>query len=269
MGLLAAAAIGTAGAIGGALLSKQKAPGIAPPVNAQQVQTSAITGNQDNLAASENLSSQTNSFNQSQATALMNQALPGFSAAQSQLMAASSQYQQNASSGTLSADQTSQISQFAAEQGVSRGTSGQFNGFDVVRDFGMNLQAYQASQQNQALGTLSAAYGMSPKINPMSPSSMFVSPGQALDVAHSNQSAAQAGLNASAAASNANSAALGGAVASAGSLFSSFASMGAGAGGAAAGSAAGSVALSGNGASDAAAMGLGTMSNGVYTSNGG
>jgi len=220
---IAAAAIGAAGTIGGALLSKQKAPGIAPPVNIGAVTQQATAANANNLAANESLAASTNSFDQDQATALLNQALPGYSAASAALMSASSQYQQNAESGTLSPAQTAQISQFAAEQGVTRGTSGNFNGFNVVSDFGENLQAYQQSQQNMALGTLSAAYGMAPKINPMSPSSMFVTPGQALGVAQANTSAQQAGLNASAAASNANASLLGNAFSSSAGLFSAYA----------------------------------------------
>lgn len=236
---LAALAIGAAGTIGGALLSQQKAPQVAPPINIGQVTSQATAANQNNLAANESLSASTNSFNQSQATALLNQALPGYSAASAALMSASSQYQQNAETGTLSPAQTAQISQFAAEQGVSRGTSGNFNGFNVVSDFGENLQAYQQSQQNMALSTLSTAYGMAPKINPMSPSSMFVTPGQALGVAQQNQSTQQAGFNAAAAASNANAKTDGSAVSSLGGMFSSYLSGIPSAGG---GSAASSVA---------------------------
>lgn len=221
--LLAAAGIGAAGSIGGALLSRQSAPAVAPPINIGAVTGQAVAANANNLAANESLSASTNSFNQSQAIALMNQAMPGFSAAQSALMSASSTYQQNAESGTLSPAQTAQISQFAAEQGVSRGTSGGFNGFNVVSDFGESLQAYQESQQQMALGTLSAAYGMAPKVNPMSPSAMFVSPGQALQVAGTNTSAAQAGLNASAYAGNTNASLLGNAFSSSAGLFSAYA----------------------------------------------
>lgn len=221
--LLAAAGIGAVGTIGGALLSKQSSPTVAPPLDIGKIASTAVNSNAQNLTANENLASQTNAFDQNQATSLINQALPGFSAAQAALMKASAGYQQNATSGTLGASQTSQIEQFAAEQGVSRGTSGQFNGFDVVKDFGENLQAYQQSQQNLALGTLSSAYGMAPRINPMSPSSMFVSPGQALGVAQNNQQQQQAGYNAQAAAGNANASTAGSAFSSVGGLFAAYA----------------------------------------------
>lgn len=239
-GIAVAAGIGAAAKIGGALLSKQSAPQEAPPVNLAATQASATAANQANLGASETLASQTNSFDQQQATALLNQALPGFSAAQASLMKASAMYQNNAVNGTLGTSQTNQIAQFAAEQGVSRGTSGQFNGFDVVKDFGENLQAYQQSQQNLALGTLSQAYGMAPKINPMSPSSQFVSPGQAIGVAENNQQAQQSYYNTIAGVSNQNASLLGNAVSGAGGLFSAYAT---GAfSGAPSGSAAGAVA---------------------------
>lgn len=231
MGVALAAGIAAAGSIGGALLSRQKAPGQAavPTLDVGQTSAAAIGANSANLVSNENLASSTNSFDQDQATKLLNEALPGFSAAQAGLMSASSQYQKNATSGTLDPSTTSAIQQFAAENGVSRGTAGQFNGFDVVKDFGENLQQYQQSQQNLALSTLSSAYGMAPKVSPMSPSAMFVSPSQALDAQSQNNSlkynAAQAGLNADAASSNANASLMGGAFKTAAGAFSAYAAM--------------------------------------------
>ena len=211
------------GGIGGMLAGQQSAPTAAQyqPVNVGQVAANTTNANLQNLGASEQLSAQTNQFNESQQLKLLNTAIPGYSQAQSSLMSLFNTQLNNATNGTLSKSTQSMIAQYAAENGVSRGTSGQFNGFDLTKDFGVNLEQYQQQQSQAALGTLSSVYGMSPAVSPMSPSASFITPGQALSVAQTNNgmsyNATQAGYNASAAASNYNASLLGGAVSNIGS----------------------------------------------------
>ena len=111
----------------------------------------------------------------------------------------------------------------AAEKGVTRGTSGNFNAFNLVKDFGFNLIDWRNAQRARALNTLSTVYGMAPRVNIMSPMSSMVDPGTALGVAARNNETQfnvdQAGLNSQAAASNYNRSLLGGVLQSTGTLL--------------------------------------------------
>ena len=206
--LLAAAGISAAGSILGSVLGRQKAPPQATytPVDPTAVAASTISGNLGNLKSAESLSSQTNSFNQGEASRLLEQAMPGFGALQKRLLA---QVDNDLKSGSsLPQDVKDQISRYAAEKGVSRGTSGNFNGFSLVKDFGFNLVDWQNAQRARALNTLSTVFGMTPRVNPMSPMAMMVDPNTAIQTqAQNNQmayNATQAGYNAQTAASNYN-----------------------------------------------------------------
>jgi hypothetical protein len=206
--LTMALAVQAGGQILGSVLGKQKAPKQAEykPVDPAAVQKQTIAGNMENMAGAQELASRANSFNQGEANRLMEQAMPGFSAMQKRLMA---QVNQDLDSqNTLPQDVKDQISRFAAEKGVSRGTSGNFNGFSLVKDFGFNLTDWRNAQRARALNTMSSVFGMTPRINPMSPMSMMVDPNTAIGVQGQNNAmaynTAQAGYNAQAAASNYN-----------------------------------------------------------------
>jgi hypothetical protein len=206
--LLAASLISAGGSILGSILGKQKAPQQATytPVDPQAVQKKAIEGNLQNLGQAQNLASQTNNFNQSQANSLMEQAMPGFGAMQKRLM--SSVNEDLNSQNSLPQDMKDQIARFAAEKGVTRGTSGNFNGFNLVKDFGFNLVDWKNASRARALNTMSSVFGMTPRVNPMSPMAMMVDPNTAMSVQSQNNqmqyNSQQAGFNAQAAASNYN-----------------------------------------------------------------
>jgi hypothetical protein len=198
---------GVVGAAAG-LLGKQKAPGVAPytPVSVSQASTDAANANLQSFGANSKLAAMTNSFDLSQQQQLLEKAIPGFSAIQQRLLA-----QVNTdlnSQDSLPQDVQDQIARYAAEKGVSRGTSGNFNGFSLVKDFGFNLVDWQNAKRASALNTLSSVYNMAPRVSPMSPMSMFVSPNAALTAQGQNSqmgfNSAQAGLNASTAAANYN-----------------------------------------------------------------
>ena len=214
--LLAASLISAGGSILGSILGKQKAPQQATytPVDAQAVQKKSIEGNLQNLGQAQNLASQTNSFNQSQANSLMEQAMPGFGAMQKRMI--DSMNEDLDSQNALPKDVQDRISRFAAEKGVTRGTSGNFNGFNLVKDFGFNLTDWKNASRARALNTMSSVFGMTPRVNPMSPMAMMVDTNTALNVAGQNNqmqyNSQQAGYNASAAASNYNNMLLAGAV---------------------------------------------------------
>ena len=214
--LLIAAAVQAGGSILGGILGKQKAPQQATytPVDVQAVQKKSIEGNLQNLGQAQNLASQTNSFNQSQANSLMEQAMPGFGAMQKRMI--DSMNEDLDSQNSLPKDVQDRISRFAAEKGVTRGTSGNFNGFNLVKDFGFNLTDWKNASRARALNTMSSVFGMTPRVNPMSPMAMMVDTNTALNVAGQNNqmqyNSQQAGYNSQAAASNYNNMLLAGAV---------------------------------------------------------
>ncbi|MFZ9725653.1 MAG: hypothetical protein ACO3DR_00440 [Ilumatobacteraceae bacterium] len=176
------------------------------PVDPAAVQRQVLGGNAANLAAAQDLASRTNTFNQSESRRLLEQAIPGFSRTQQRMLA---QIDEDLmSSNTLPKDVQAQIARFAAEKGVTRGTSGNFNGFNLVKDFGFNLTDWKNASRARALNTLSTVYGMAPRVNPMSPMAMMVDPSTAIGVQTQNNmmgyNVAQAGFNAQASASNYN-----------------------------------------------------------------
>lgn len=194
-----------AGSLGAAILNKPKAPKQAevPKLDIAQAQTDAINANLQNFGAAAQIAQQTNDFNQSEATRLLEKAIPGFGSIQKKLL---DQVNSDLNSSGLSADQTAQIQRFAAEKGISRGTSGGFNNFSLVKDFGFNLVDWENAKRARSLSTLSTVFGMAPRVNPTSPMAMLVSPDAAFGAQSRNAemayNAAQGGYNAQAAADN-------------------------------------------------------------------
>lgn len=214
-GAAAGAAFGPWGAaIGGVLgaasgyFGAQKAPQQAEykQVDPAAVQKQVISGNLQNMAGAQELASQTNNFNQAEATRMLETAMPGFGATQKRLMAQFNEELNN--QNTLPPEVQQQISRFAAEKGITRGTGGNFNQFNLVKDFGFNLMDWKNASRTRALNTLSTVFGMTPRVNPMSPMAMMVDPSQAMSVQMKNSEMAyhtmQSGYNAQAAASNYN-----------------------------------------------------------------
>lgn len=209
---------GAAGLFGG----KQKASPVAnyKPVDIAEEQKRAIDANAANFDAAATLSAKTNTFEQSEAQRLLEQAIPGFSAIQQRMLA---QVNQDLNTQTtLPPEVQDQIARFAAEKGVTRGTAGNFNAFNLVKDFGFNLVDWQQASRARALNTLSTVYGMAPKVNIMSPMAHMVDPNLAIQVAgrtgEMQYNIQQADLNAQTAATNYNRSQLAGALASIGPL---------------------------------------------------
>lgn len=174
------------------------------PVDLQEEQTKAIEGNLANQAKIESLVSSTNAFNQSQATSMMEQAIPGFSALQSKLMATTNDLLTNPYD--LPKDVQTNLERLAAERGVSAGTRGTFNEFSLLRDLGVNSLQYGQSRINQAGGLAGIISSIAPKANVMSPLSFYNTPAQyaanqQLTNAN-NQATTQGAINANLAATN-------------------------------------------------------------------
>lgn len=203
------AVIGGAVGLAGGLLSKKKAPTVAPyiPVNAQNEQKNAIQGNiaaEDDI---ETLLSRSNRYTQNEANDLMEMAIPGYSKLRGTLL---SQAQKRAENPyDVPQEVTDNLTRIASERGISRGTRGQTNQFSLLRDLGVNQLNYGNNNLSSALGALTSLSGIAPRVSPASPLSFYISPGQQIQNATQNsqgaQTTAQGGYNATAAADNYNS----------------------------------------------------------------
>jgi len=170
----------------------------------QEEQKKSVRGNTDALPDIQELVSKTNKFSQEQATDLIEQAVPGFNDLQERFMSLSSNMLDNAFD--LPPEVTENIERFAAERGINVGGRGQFQDFSLTRDFGINSLEYGMARQRQALNTFQSIVAQSPRINPISPASFFVSPQEQAQMTfqqnQANQKIAQGAANAKAAAKN-------------------------------------------------------------------
>ena len=184
--------------------AKASAANQVAPVDLQEEQTKAIEGNIANQAKIESLVSSTNAFNQSQATSMMEQAIPGFSALQGKLMATTNDLLTNPYD--LPKDVQTNLERLAAERGVSAGTRGTFNEFSLLRDLGVNSLQYGQSRINQAGGLAGIISSIAPKANVMSPLSFYNTPAQYVANQQMNnandQAVKQGAINAELAAAN-------------------------------------------------------------------
>jgi hypothetical protein len=198
---------GVVGGVAG-LMSGQNAPKAVPytNVNAQQEQTNALQGNLANLGSIQNLSSATNAFQQSQASKMMEQAVPGYAKFASSLMQSGQNSLTNQYKVPGEVEQN--LSRIASERGISAGTRGQFNQFSLLRDMGVNELQYGQQQFQNALSALTTVTGTAPRVSPMSPLSFMLTPAEQIQNTTTNnmmqQAVGQGAQNASAAAANWN-----------------------------------------------------------------
>jgi hypothetical protein len=213
---LIAAGITAAVAIGTTVYSTQQAKKAAKsavgqpvdPVDLQSQQKQAVQGNLANQPDIEKLVASTNRFDQSQASSLMEQAMPGYKALSTSL---GSQAQKLADNPyAVPEDVQNNLQRLAAEKGVSTGRTGQAGQFSLLRDLGVNQLQYGQSNLQTASGLTQMLASIAPKVNPMSPMSMYITPGQQNQNAENNADRTQgynnavAGANAAGITANAN-----------------------------------------------------------------
>lgn len=217
-------AIGGVLGLASGLLGKKKAAATAPytPVDLQKAQRQAIEGNLINQGGIEALLDRANSFESEQALELMEKAMPGYGKLASRLTGLTNELLTNPYD--LPADVEKNLERQAAERGIAVGGGGKFSEFSLLRDLGLNQISFGQSRIAQAQGLTGLLASLAPKVNPMSPMSFYVNPGQTAQIAAGNNAAtqeiAQSGLNASAAAGNANRQSLWDGIGFAGGLFS-------------------------------------------------
>ena len=187
-------------AVGGMVSANQKKTGKAvyqEKLDWQAEQQKAIEGNLATLPQSEKLLAATNTFNQSESNRLMEAALPGWSKLQSSMTSTA----QNLMTNPYELDQDTQdyLQKKAAEMGVSSGARGGFEKFNLLKDFGVTSMQYGTQRINQAQSLFSTLASTAPRVNPMSPISMFVTPQQIASTTQqqniSNQQVAQSANN--------------------------------------------------------------------------
>jgi hypothetical protein len=189
-GAIAGAAIGV---IGGAVTANNNKPG-APvfqaPLDIGQTSRTAIDTNLQNSSGIEALLSRGNSFNQDQALSLFNKAFPGYE----KLAGSLTKQAQDAADNPYAVPKEVEdnIARIAAERGISTGARGQVNDFSLLRDLGVNSLNYGNTRLQQASSITSMLGSLAPKVNPMSPSSFYVTPNNAADIANGNATNAQA-----------------------------------------------------------------------------
>lgn len=224
-------AVGAAVVVGGATYMSgrsQKAPGQAAAVDPSQIQADTIRGNVQNTPEIEALLRRANSFTQGQNLSLLNQAIPGYDRIAQNL---SNQTQQaSANPYALPKEFSDNLARQAAERGINTGVRGQAQDFSLLRDFGVNSLQYGQQQLANSQNILQTLAGLA-KVNPLSPLSMYIQPGQALQGAYQQQGADQAYMNAQQAAANKRAAAPWQGLAAAAGVFGGMYGGGAGAGG--------------------------------------
>lgn len=199
------AAIVAASAIGTTVYSSQqqkkaagKVPGVAAAIDPQTEQYNAIQGNLANQADIEQLVGNTNKFQQGQANSLMEQSMPGYGALSKKLTGLATNLADHPYD--VPKDVQDNLQRLAAEKGISTGRTGQAGQFSLLRDLGVNQLQYGQTQIGQAQGLTGLLASIAPKVNPMSPMSMYISPQQQINTTEGNTDRTQGGLNANSAA---------------------------------------------------------------------
>lgn len=203
---VAGVAVSAVGSAVQANQAKKHAPGAVQykNVDPQQEQKSAIQGNLANLGDIKNLTNQTNAFNQDQANAMMEQAVPGYRKAADQIMKFGQERGENPYA--VPKEVTDNLNRIASERGVSvgQGPGGQFGQYSALRDLGVNQLQYGQQNFQDAIQALTTVTGTAPRVSPVSPMSFYLTPQQQMNTATNNNTENQA-VNQGAA--NANSAA--------------------------------------------------------------
>ncbi len=155
-------------------------------VDLQQQQQDAIQGNLGAQSSIESLLGRSNAFQQSQASALAEQAMPGYGALSKSLTSRAQTMADHPYD--VPVEVTKNLERLAAERGISAGTRGQFNDFSLLRDFGVNQLQYGQSNIQGAQSITGLLSSIAPKVNPMSPLAFYVSPAQSAANATNNNS---------------------------------------------------------------------------------
>ena len=204
---------------------------------------------------------------QQQALELMEQAMPGISKMRGKLM---QQLDSDLSSTGLPKEVEENLARKAAEMGVTRGTGGDFNKFSALRDLGIEHTKMVEFRRRMAASSMQQLFQATPRVNPMSPQSMLLTPGTTLQVQSQNLDRRQALYNAQAQADAQHKAKIMGAITSIAG-FAIGGPLGGGGGGALKGMMGGALksVMGGGGGGSAGGGGMPLTTSGGYVNYGG
>lgn len=136
-----------------------------------------IKDNLANLPLAQQLVAQSDAFAQDQLLGLTEKAMPGFRAYQEKLTQAGMERLDNMYA--LPKEQEDYLKRKAAERGITRGTQGEFNAFDLMRDFGISSMQYGSQRLAEAQNVFQQLNATMPRVNPTSPLNFLTTAGQA------------------------------------------------------------------------------------------
>lgn len=154
-----------------------------------------ISINDQHFQRAAGLTSKVNKQGQQEALNLLEQAMPGITKVRGMLM---NNLQRELTETGLPAEVEANLARKAAEMGVTRGTRGDFNKFSALRDLGVEHMKMLEYRKQMARSTMQQLFQATPRINPMSPSAMMLTPGQTIQTMSQNLDRRQAYYNAQA-----------------------------------------------------------------------
>lgn len=186
------AAIQGIGSILGSRKAKQKAPRLASRVNIASEARKALPFNSSILNEATGFTSDVNTAAYQEGERLLQMQIPGLGKLREHYK---NQLDEDMTTKGLPKDVEQYLQQKAGEMGVQRGTSGQFNNFNLLRDFGFSMLDHERARRMRTLQTFQSLTNLYPRVNPMSPSSFFLSPQAFVNDAYREQSRMQAHYN--------------------------------------------------------------------------
>lgn len=188
IGTVVGSALG--GIVGG--MFGNKAPKKIPykPVVLADEQKKAIGANLASSADAQKLAGQTNTFNQQEASRLMEMAMPGFGRMRERM---TDQFNADLDNPyAVPAEVEQQLARVAAERGISTGLrNSQANQFTFLRDFGLSSMEMGAQRLGRAGTIMNMLVQTAPRVNIMSPAAMFISPMEQAGITQDNNVRAQ------------------------------------------------------------------------------
>jgi hypothetical protein len=136
-----------------------------------------IKDNLENLPLAQQLVTQADAYEQDRLLGLTEKAMPGFREYQKKLTEAGMERLNDPYS--LPADQQEYLRRKAAESGITRGTRGEFNSFDLMRDFGISSMQYGSQRLQESQSIFQQLNATMPRVNPTSPLNFLTTAGQA------------------------------------------------------------------------------------------
>lgn len=150
----------------------------------QEQQRLAIAGNAESFDSTEELLKRINQYKFDEQSSYLEKAIPGYGALRNRMSSLARESLNNPYE--LPEEIQTNLKKLAAERGVKRGTSGQFDEFSLINNFGIENLSYAQQRINQGTQLYNNLYNTAPHINPASPMGMMITPQQQSSYAQAN-----------------------------------------------------------------------------------